>query len=99
MRSWLSSPNWSRTRTNPSSPELSRIPAHTRHVSRFTHHASSDLRLPPRAVRAPAERRGCLIADDLARLGIKVNRVPGAPGDVAQVAEDGALLAFLDLGP
>src|ERR1035441_7103581 len=94
MNSWPRLPGWSRTRIRPSSPEASR---HTVHVSRVTFQ-QSDLRLPAFTV-SPADQGGsALVAQNLALPGIKVDRVPGAPGDVAEVTEHRALLAFANLG-
>src|SRR5262249_2661847 len=57
----------------------------------------SHLRLPPLAVLPAPQRRRLLVVDDRARLRVEGERPAGAVGDVAQVAQERALLAFLDV--
>src|ERR1041385_3115443 len=56
----------------------------------------SDLWLPARAI-GPAAKFGSRgVSHDLARFGIEIDGVACAPGDVAQVTQQGAPLAVLD---
>ena len=56
------------------------------------------MRLPPAAVTARRQHCRFGITDDLLAFRIEVKRVASAPGDVAEVTEQGGLLAFLDFG-
>src|SRR5262249_35052386 len=56
------------------------------------------LRLPAAAVLPAPQLRRLRVADDLARGRVEVDRPPRPVGDVAQVAEERALLPLLDLG-
>src|SRR5690242_18317716 len=58
----------------------------------------SNLRLPIAAIFADPEFLGLLIAQDLAGLTVEVDLVAGSVSDVAQVTEQGAFEALLDLG-
>ena len=58
-----------------------------------------NLRLPPFAVLPLPQRLRFRVAHDMARLRIDVQRMAGAVGDVAALAEEGALVCRLSRRP
>jgi len=58
----------------------------------------SHFRFPARAVAPPAKLSCGFVTHDLACCRIKIHGVPRAPGDIAQVAEQRALLSLANFG-
>lgn len=54
--------------------------------------------LPTMAICATPERGRRLVTDDFIFTGIKINRVTGSPGNVAEMAEQRAFLTIFDFG-